>query len=242
MEETLLDIAQRLQLERPHGISFVGFLKEHWTRMQTGVTADLEQQWIASLQRGGAWDREARVIPIRAVEPPPSLPPPAFMGNAEHFPFVLCPYPSTTLRYDGAHLPWLQELPDTMTTAMWGSWVEMNPATAAKLGVRYGEVVLVESEAGALEAPALLYPGIHPDVIAMPIGQGRRAGGRYATGRGVNPLQLAMPAFDRMSGAFATGATRVRVSPTGRKGSVILSEQPAMEPAKLIRIEHPKPI
>jgi anaerobic selenocysteine-containing dehydrogenase len=129
-----------------------------------------------------------------------------------------------------------------MTTVMWSSWIEINPATAAKFGVAHGEIVLLESAAGSLEAPALLYPGIHPDVIGMPIGQGRRAGGRYATGRGVNPLQLVVPAFDRMSGAFATGATRVRVTSTGRKGSVILSEQPATEHAKIIRIEHPKPL
>ncbi len=35
-----------------------------------------------------------------------------------------------------AHLPWLQELPDPMTSAMWSSWVELNPKTAEQLGHR----------------------------------------------------------------------------------------------------------
>lgn len=242
MEDMLLEITGVLERKGVPGSHVAGLLKQQWTRARRGVAADLEKQWIAALQRGGSWEQEARSVPIRAVEPPPSLPPTVFMGSADDFPLVLYPYPSTTLGYDGAHLPWLQELPDTMTTVMWGSWIEINPATAAKFGVAHGEIVLLESEAGSLEAPALLYPGIHPDVIGMPIGQGRRAGGRYATGRGVNPLQLVVPAFDRMSGAFATGATRVRVTSTGRKGSVILSEQPAIEHAKIIRIEHPKPL
>lgn len=242
MEDVLLDIARVLHLDGLQGSSFVNILKENWTVSPHGVAADFEQQWIARLQEGGSYEREAVSLPIRAVKPPRSVPAPTFMGDAANFPFVLYPYPSTTLGYDGAHLPWLQELPDTMTTAMWGSWVELNPATAASLGIRHGDVVLLESAAGAMEAPALLYPGIHPDVIAMPIGQGRRAGGRYASGRGVNPLRLAVPAFDRMSGAFATGATRARVTSTGRKSAVILSEQPGIEPAKLIRIEHVKPI
>ena len=42
--------------------------------------------------------------------------------------------------FDGslAHLPWLQELPDPMTSAMWSSWVEINPQTAARLQHRAG--------------------------------------------------------------------------------------------------------
>src|ERR1041384_96576 len=89
-----------------------------------------------------------------------------------------------------AHLPSLQELPDTMTSVMWGSWVEINPKTASSLGISDGDLVEVSTEHGSLRVPAVLYPAIRPDVIAMPFGQGHTEYGRYATNRGANPAVL----------------------------------------------------
>lgn len=89
-----------------------------------------------------------------------------------------------------ANLPVLQELPDPMTSVMWGSWVEINPKTASSLGIRDGDLVEVTTEHGSLRVPAVLYPAIRPDVIAMPYGQGHTSYGRYATNRGANPAVL----------------------------------------------------
>ena len=58
-----------------------------------------------------------------------------------------------------AHLPWLQEMPDPMTSAMWSSWVEINPQTARTAGHRAGRLVDVTSSQGTLRAPALICPG-----------------------------------------------------------------------------------
>ena len=78
--------------------------------------------------------------------------------------------------YDGslAHLPWMQEAPDPLSSVMWSTWVEINPRTAEKLGVKMGDMVEVASAHGKLHAPALVTPAIAPDVIAMPIGPGPR--------------------------------------------------------------------
>ena len=67
---------------------------------------------------------------------------PRFDGEASEYPFHLLPYASSTF-FDGslAHLPWLQEMPDPLTSAMWSSWIEINPTTAAKLGLGEGDVV-----------------------------------------------------------------------------------------------------
>jgi anaerobic selenocysteine-containing dehydrogenase len=164
------------------------------------------------------------------------------MGDEQLYPLHLYPYPSMTMGHSGAHLPWLQELPDTLTTAMWGTWVEINPATAARYGIAQGDIVRIESSRGSIEAPAMLFPGIRPDVVAMPVGQGHTSYGRYATGRGVNPLQLAVPAFDHESGAFATGATRVQIEGTGRRGRLVLLQQPAVDASELIQVDPAKPI
>ena len=77
----------------------------------------------------------------------------AFAGDAAQMPFMLHLYPSAAFA-DGrtAHLPWLQEMPDPMTTVMWGSWVEINPETAHKLEIHEGDVLTITSPQGSHRA------------------------------------------------------------------------------------------
>ena len=49
------------------------------------------------------------------------------------------------------------------------------------------------------------------------MGQGHTAYGRYAEGRGVNPLELVAPQTERETGALAWAATRCRLELTGRR-------------------------
>jgi anaerobic selenocysteine-containing dehydrogenase len=115
-------------------------------------------------------------------------------------------------------LPWLQETPDPMTTVQWGMWIELNPETARLLGVADDDIVQVASPHGTLEAPVVIYPGIRPDVVAVPVGQGHQDYGRFAKAvSGTNPAALLAPVTDPETGALAWGATRVRLMPTGRK-------------------------
>jgi menaquinone reductase, molybdopterin-binding-like subunit len=135
----------------------------------------------------------------------------------------LLPYASQAF-LDGslAHLPWLQELPDVLSTAMWSSWVEINPKTADRLHIVEGDVVEVASQHGSLRAPALVSPGIAPDVIAMPVGQGHETFTRYASGRGANPIAILAPLVDEATGALAWAATRVRVAPVADGGKPLI--------------------
>jgi hypothetical protein len=109
----------------------------------------------------------------------------------------------------------MQELPDPLTSVVYGSWVEINPQTAKKLGIEEGDVLELKSSQGTLSAPALIYQGVRPDVVAVPIGQGHAQFGRYASGRGANPFALLAPLTDVTSGALAMGATRVALRKTG---------------------------
>ena len=141
---------------------------------------------------------------------------PEFAGNADDFPFHFLPYISQSLG-DGslANLPWLQELPDVLTTAMWSSWVEINPKTGARLGIQQGDLVEIGSEQGKVRAPAVLSPGIAPDVVAMPVGQGHENFGRFASGRGANPLSILAPLTEGETGSLAWAATRVKIVRVG---------------------------
>lgn len=152
-----------------------------------------------------------------------SLPAPA--DRDAKYRFNLIPVVGANLR-DGrsANLPWLQESPDPLTTIVWDSWAELHPATAKDMQVQEGDVLLIESAHGMIRAKAYVFPGIHPGAVAVPIGQGHDAYGRYATHVGANPLKILDPVFDQESGELALYATRVAVSKTGHAEKVLKDE------------------
>ena len=210
--------------------SFHEMLVDRWTQFPSRGTPDDEQgshgRWITHLQAGGWWSETGREVPLSARTIPPAVPLPVFEGDEREFPLYFCPFPSPTLgRGGGANLPWLQQLPDPLTSGVWGTWIEINPDTARRYGIRQGEIVLVRSLHGQVQAPAVVVPGIRPDTVAMPLGQGHTQYGRYARGRGAHPLMLLGAVFDERSGALAAGATRVRLEPTGKPGTLVLLER-----------------
>ncbi|MBZ5556322.1 MAG: molybdopterin-dependent oxidoreductase [Acidobacteriia bacterium] len=150
--------------------------------------------------------------------------PPRFDGDAAGFPFHFLPYASQAF-LDGstAHLPWLQEMPDPLTSGMWSSWIEINPRTAERLGVALGDIVDITSSQGTLQAPVVVFPGIAEDVVAMPVGQGHENFTRYASKRGVNPIGILAPLTESETGALAWAATRVKITRAGgNDGRLIL--------------------
>ncbi len=166
-------------------------------------------------QHGGWWKTtDDRVAPSSADVLNRSLNAAAARldGDGEFF-FV--PFVSPILGEAGANKPWLQEVPDPTTTVMWNTWVEINPDTAAKLGVDNGDVVKVTSAYGEVEASVYKYPAIRPDTIAMPFGQGHTAYGQFAQGRGVNPADLFGASMNE-AGDLAFAGLRVRVEKTGK--------------------------
>jgi molybdopterin-containing oxidoreductase family iron-sulfur binding subunit len=94
--------------------------------------------------------------------------------------------------FDGRHAnkPWLQEIPESTTTIVWDSWAEVHPVTAKEIGVEPGGSIVLGSGKSAIATPVYITTQVAPGVVAIPIGQGHEQYGRYATGRGVNPLRL----------------------------------------------------
>ena len=180
---------------------------------------DPDKFWAKVQQQGGWWADGVKVRPSAPKREGPVLnsTSPKFEGDAGSFPFHFQPYVSQAF-LDGslAHLPWMQELPDVLSTAMWGTWVEMNPKAAAALNIEQGDLVEVRSQEGKLRAPVLISPGIAPDLIAMPLGQGHKSLDRYARGRGANPMSLVAPIQVEEAGSLAWAATRVAVSKVGK--------------------------
>ena len=231
MPDVLLEVARQLGGEVTAALPFQIFeevLQNAFERLR-GVPGSVPPEggdfWNNVQEQGGWWGAEGQPAtqtgrvaagePVRFEEP-------QFDGEGSEYPFQFLPYASQAF-LDGslAHLPWLQEMPDVLSTAMWGTWVEINPGTAERLQIRQGDLVEVSSPHGKLRAPALLFPGIAPDMVAMPLGQGHEQFTRYASGRGANPVNLLAPVVEPATGALAWAATRVGIARVG-EGQLVL--------------------
>ena len=233
--DIMLSLARQIGGELPVSMRWATmeeFVKERWReefeeRGTEEADQDFEEFWKAALE-AGVWGQagtsaDEPLLPssssnLAAIANPVS----EFAGDENEYPFVLHPFLTTTfLDGRGANLPWLQELPDPMTSVVYGSWAELNPVTAAELGIREGDVLEVESSAGTVRVPAFIFPAIRPGVVAIPIGQGHAAYGRYASDRGVNPIHIVVTLMDDLTGDLAWAATRVKIRNTGDRLKLI---------------------
>jgi anaerobic selenocysteine-containing dehydrogenase len=234
--DVLLDVARRVRRPLAPPLPWQQFdemLRERFAALPVG--ADVPDAWAAAQERGGWWPsappslERAQIAPEegrRSAGGTEVVPwtDPQFDGEAGEFPLHFLPYASTAF-YDGstAHLPWMQEMPDPLTSAMWSNWIEVNPTTAARLQIAMHDMVEITSQHGSVRAPVVVTPGIAPDVVAMPIGQGHESFTRYASKRGSNPLAILAPIAEPATGALAWAATRVRLSRVSEgRGELIL--------------------
>jgi len=223
--DVFIRLAKRMDTDMQRAMpwpDYRGYLRNAWQRIYDKRRelldyADFDEFWQALLE-AGVWGETRRAIQRDEFRANVDYEPPVFAGNDVDYPWHFQPFVSQGF-FDGrgANLPWQQELPDPMTSIVYGSWIELNPETASALGVREGDILEVSSPAGSLRAPVWITQGIRPDTVAMPIGQGHTSFGRYATDRGANPLGILSPEVDARTGALAWGATRVNLTPTGER-------------------------
>jgi anaerobic selenocysteine-containing dehydrogenase/Fe-S-cluster-containing dehydrogenase component len=183
--------------------------------------ASFEDFWFVMLQAGAVRRAQSE------IDPNPSL---SAAGTDRSFRLpepaeglTLITYASAQF-YDGrgANRSWMQELPDAVSKAVWNSWVEIHPETAAPLGIETGDLVEVRTPAGSVTAAAFLYEGIRPDTIAIPLGQGHTEYGRSAKSRGVNALDLLDGTFDPHTGALAFSGVPAELTAIGERGKLVI--------------------
>jgi anaerobic selenocysteine-containing dehydrogenase len=205
----------------------VTFLRETVGSLPPGAAggSGADVLWARFLQHGGWWPGQApgqappqapTATPAANVPAPVSVAQPPAQGDAGQYPYYLQVFVPVIMGTGaGANLPWLQGSPEPLTSITWQTWVEINPATAKKLGVEKGDVVRVSTPNGDLEAPVYVFPAVREDTIAIPLGQGHTDLGRYAKGRGANAINLLGGQAGPDGVAPAWSATRCQVTPTG---------------------------
>jgi Fe-S-cluster-containing hydrogenase components 1 len=92
--------------------------------------------------------------------------------------------------------PWLQELPDPITRATWDNYAMISPAMGKSLfnidvfnsrdTDKYEvhpekPVIKITANGKSVELPVLIIPGIHPNVIAVAVGYGRKSNNKDKT-------------------------------------------------------------
>ena len=172
-----------------------------------------EAFWNGVLQRGGWWDVNAKGPSSAEPDRLDGISSPVITGSGE---FNLMPFASASL-LDGrnASLPWMQAMPDPISTATWQTWVEMNHKVAEERGIKEGDVVTVSASGRSITALAMPNPATPPDAVSIPFGQGHRDGGRYSAGRGGNLMAILDAVHDETTGSLAWAANKVSVTPTG---------------------------
>ena len=197
--------------------------RELYRDYDLGARGESEADFAAYAERQGGWWGEPREpressgpaeIAVQGAAAPD-------LGDGD-FPYRFQVYPAVQFG-DGtaAYLPWLQQMPDPTSSVMWGLPVEIDPGTAERLGVVNGDAVRLTSSAGSIEAPVYVHPAAIPEVISMAMGQGHTEYGRYASGRGVNPLLLVGGEREEKTGVPAMGSVSVKIEKLDRRPGLV---------------------
>ena len=168
------------------------------------IGGDFEAGWARTLHDGVLAGSAAPVVAVQAVTG--SLAMPQALAGLEA---VFAPDASV---WDGryANNAWLQELPDPLTRICWDNAALLGPATAARLGVRHGDLATVAVGGRSLDIAVYVLPGVADDTVVLPLGYGRAAAGTVGNGVGFDTYRLRTTA----TLGFAGGATLTK---TGRR-------------------------
>lgn len=210
--------------------SYFDYLKAYWKSdvyPKAGKGSGFDDFWDDTLENGFAGatteastSRNLNAGALKNLEP----------KMVSGFELVL--YPSVGLG-DGkyANVAWLQELPDPVTKVCWDNYACISIASAEKLKVKEGHLLSLKVGDQTVEVPAHIQPGLHDDVIAIPVGYGRTAAGKVGNKIGVNVYDLGTVG---KTGVQYAGQT---VEVTNKKGSYKLANPQGhhvMEGRKLV--------
>lgn len=191
---------------------FQGYLGQWWKAAvwtRAGRPGSFQTFWTDCLRKGGWW---AEVKPVGAnlqLGAAPATDAAALDGSGD---LALTLFPHPFIR-DGRHAnkPWAQEIPEPLSSFTWGTWAEVSPATAEKLGLDAESMVTVSTDKGSIEIGWYANPGMADGAVAVVLGNGHERSGRY-TRFGQNPMKLIGAKVDEKGGALRYVSTKATVS------------------------------
>jgi len=215
-----------LQLAKDMGGSMAAAFS--WDDYETCLAETLADQWDALVEDGflvdagysaANWDAafetdsakfEFSNNAIAALPPYKSVPAP---GDDSFYPLVLIPYDTLRLTsgYVGSPPFMVKSLEDTILKGN-DVLVEVNPATAKRLGLSNGKTATLTTPAGSARVKINYFNGIMPGVIAIPRGLGHTAYDDFLAGKGANYNTLNQTVQDAATGFDAAWGIRAKLS------------------------------
>jgi molybdopterin-containing oxidoreductase family iron-sulfur binding subunit len=171
--------------------TFYDYLRVFWKSdilPKVGKGKDFEDFWQETLQKGYAGE-------LNSGSSPRSFKVEAFTSikaSSLNSGFEIVLYPTAQLG-DGTlgNVAWLYELPDPITKIVWDNYVMVSLSTAEKMSLKESSVVEITMGDKKIELPVHIQPGLHDDVLAIPVGYGRTMVGKVGNGIGKNAFALA---------------------------------------------------
>jgi len=178
------------------------YLRSHWKETifpQSDSLASFDSFWESVLRQGSvelpddnidapSFRPAATADALPADLPDDSQGDPGNLDSMQIHTFASIPLGDGSMANNGH----LQELPDPISKHTWGSYALVSPATFKAAGLEQGDILAIDSADGSetLEFPVIMQPGMHDDVIAVPLGYGRTHAGTVANDVGANAYKL----------------------------------------------------
>jgi molybdopterin-containing oxidoreductase family iron-sulfur binding subunit len=241
--DVLFTVASNTGKELDPSQTFDAYVKSRYLTLTSSGKggADSETFWRSSLEKGGYFVAPASMPAATASVNSAvfSLSYGISVKPSHHGELMLYPYPSVK-SFDGraANRPWMQELADPITQAVWGAWAEIHPETAKEQGIKQGDAVILRTNDGEVHVPAYVTEHVHKGIVAVPVGQGHSAYGRYAksTGEGGSVFSLLPKKIASGTDAIVlTGAPVTVVRGLGSGDLVSVQEFSSQEGRELAR-------
>jgi molybdopterin-containing oxidoreductase family iron-sulfur binding subunit len=155
---------------------------------RAGHAGDFDAFWRASLDTGVMAASAGAAVAVKPARRPARL---ALQQSPDAQALVALFVPDGAAQ-DGAFAnnAWLQALPRPFTGLTWDNAVLVSPTTAARLGIASGEIVRVQVDVRAVEAPVWVLAQHADDIATLPLGCGRRHAGRVGSGLGFDACVL----------------------------------------------------
>ncbi len=158
-------------------------VQNYWKAKHTG--ADFDMWWRKAVEQG--WIDGTTFAPKQVSVKSTGFPAPTAAGGETELNFRRDPS-----IYDGqfSNNAWLQELPKPLSKMTWDNPLQMGPKMAEGMGVKSGDMVLVELNGNSMKLPVWIQAG-HPDKsVTVFLGYGRQRAGRSGTGQGFDVYPL----------------------------------------------------
>ena len=169
--------------------TYFDFIKENWKN--TNFTTQSKESNFETFWDKCLYDGVFEVANTSAPVTAPSKIAVEYSGKASGSGIELVIYQNNAIGNGSqANNPWLQEMPDPITKAVWDNYLTISRKMAEEIGLTPGDMttklVKLTANGQSISIPAVIQPGQATGTVGLAMGYGRTSGGKVANAVGQN--------------------------------------------------------